>query len=206
MAQTQNGVRIMVDPPVSIVTPNAIITVDIVVDLGDETQRADAAAAYLNFDPSLVMVVDPGGDPANQVTGGIALPMIMANEVNNTLGTINYAAGALYSEPAQGHFVLCSIRFKAKGPLGTSQLPFIFDGRQRQTSVTYNGVNLPVTASDGQIIVANPTPTPTVTLEPTATPTPTVTPEPTATPTLTPTPSGYHLYLPLTMRAYRGGW
>jgi hypothetical protein len=93
------------------------ITVTVQVQAG--SQQVDGAAAYLNFDPTLLQVVS--------LTPGTTLPVPLANSFDNTAGTINYAAGNFSNFPS-GTFTLVQIALK-----GVAETP--------STTISYNNTN-----------------------------------------------------------------
>ena len=86
----------------------------------------DVAGFLINFDPTLLQVVDAAGDPATQVESG-DLPGINAvNTASNTAGTIQFAQ-AIVGGHTGGKFNVATIRLKVIAPLpaGDTQATFI---------------------------------------------------------------------------------
>ena len=140
----------------------------------------DSAEAYINFDPTLLQVVDAAGNPVNTLEAGSTFGQIIENNVDNATGQIDYAAGRVPGDPGvTTDFVLATIRFK---PLGTTAgTPLTFNlSSPRGTNVANGGYAANLTVDDGLVIVQAPTPTPTNT--------------PTATPTATATPVSWHFW------------
>jgi C1A family cysteine protease/dipeptidyl aminopeptidase/acylaminoacyl peptidase len=85
------------------------------------TIQADAGAigvggvdAFINFDPAKLAVVDrDGGTPGIQITPGTELNTVLTNNANNTLGTIDFAAGKLTGTKPTATFTVAKITFKA---------------------------------------------------------------------------------------------
>lgn len=168
----EGSVFILIDPPAKAVGVGQIWTVDIVVDAG--AQPVDGAQAAINFDPTILQVVDAAGNPTAEVIPGAALPTGLQNHVDNAAGHIDYAAGLLTDPAPSGRFCLATIRFRAIAPTGGTTLAFVFDP-PRTTDVIYDLVSVLTSHVDGWVIVAD------------GSSTPTATPGPSATPTATPT-------------------
>jgi hypothetical protein len=177
-------------------TPSVVVgsqfDVDVVVDA---TCQVDRVEAYLNFDPQRLQVVDNNpGAPGAQLAPGTALPEVLVNTADNTLGTINFVARKQTGPFPSASFTVATIRFQAISVTGQggAPVPFIFDlPGNRFTTVQFNGSSVFGGATDGVVTVNTPTPTGT---PPTATPsatggTPTHTPTNTPTPTNTRTPT-----------------
>lgn len=119
----QSGsVSFSLDPPTIDVGPGEVVPVSVKVDAS--SQPIDTVQVFLDFDPSLLQVVDDSGKPASQVSFG---PVIsngewkqpLLNQVDNSSGRIGLAAGK--GLPSGGgvdmdrEFVLAVINFKAVG-------------------------------------------------------------------------------------------
>ncbi len=164
------AVTVAVSPTTSTVYPGQQFVIQVLVQGSGAAVGADM---WLYFDPALLEVVT--------VTDGGALDVRLGLTIDNTNGVVKYGAGT-FGAPVAAPFVLATIVFRAKGPLGTSDL-------------TLDAAHTDVQGESGSIlgglihgrvnVVAPPTATPT----PTATSTPTITPSPTRTPTPTPSPS-----------------
>jgi hypothetical protein len=97
----------------------------------------DTVGFKINFDPTVLQVVDAAGDPASRVEPGDNLPGIEAmNIVSDTIGTIDFAQIIIGGQPG-GTFTVATIRFKVIAALseGTTQVMFV-DG-QGNTGVFY---------------------------------------------------------------------
>ncbi len=124
-------------------TPSQIndrFTAHLWVDAG--SLAMDGAAAYLNFDPAIVQVVE--------IRAGSVLPITLQKGFDNQMGRIEFAAGEL-SALQPGNFELAAIEFVAVGS-GQSQLAFQHN-LPAQSTITYNGESLPVVTVDGSLIV-----------------------------------------------------
>ena len=123
-------------------------------------QPVDAAQAYIDFDPSLLEVVDADAGTAGvQIQQGTALPDELQNSVDNGSGQIDFAAGIFGGQPLSGTFTLATVEFKAKATTGGTPLSFVFVA-PRETKVVLSseaGVNQLSAHTDGTVIIgANP--------------------------------------------------
>ncbi|GEM_PF-4715612 len=198
----QNGTLFIGDAPglpaTYTVTQGDIITIPI--QINGLSPNIAGVMFKLQFDPSLVQLVDINGNPATTiettnifgsgvVTSGITV------DISN--GVVNFNVRSL--SPLTNEGIIAILRWQGQA-VGTSALTF---SEPSWLDGLGNSVGVP-TLSGSEINVA-PTPTPTPTLTPTATLPPTITPTPTATstptfpptatftptprPTLTPTPT-----------------
>jgi Tol biopolymer transport system component len=145
---TEPGIiSIAISPAVTEVAVNTIFTLDIVVDSG--AQQVDAVQAFVNFDPGFLQVVDEDGNPSSTIIGGTAFQYEFLNEVDNTAGTLGYAAGSASSFPS-GAFTLATIRFKAIAETENTVTGFNLTS-PRKTRITFGGSSLPFTPFDGSV-------------------------------------------------------
>jgi hypothetical protein len=124
-------------------------TVDIMVTAG--ASSVDAAEAHINFDPLYLTVVDESGDAAHAISPGTALNVILQNVVNNSTGTIDFAAGALGVDKPSGTFIPATVHFRAERltPLFT---PLVFSVvPPRRTNVVAGGTSILGEASGAKI-------------------------------------------------------
>jgi len=158
------------------------------VDAG--AQPIDGVEVYVSFDPTYLAIVNQSGTPVTSLTSKPGLNDIVWNQVNNTLGRINYVARKTSAPFPSGTFVVASFYIKAKLPTGGAALAFSGD-----TKLLFEFRNVLADAVDGQVIVVASTPTVTATATATATATTTATSTltathtPTATATATPSPT-----------------
>ena len=128
------GLRI--EPAQSAADRGQVVTVEIILGAGD--QLVDALAAHLDFDPLRLMVVNEAGAPTDRIqaqTGHATL----ANQVNNTLGTIDYGIVCSDTPPLAGTTAIASVRFKVKdGAYGDAWVRFIASG-PRETGAYFEG-------------------------------------------------------------------
>ena len=183
-------VTIAISPASRTVTVGEVFTLDITIEAG--SQPVDTGAAFIDFDPVYLTVVDASGNPSDQITPGSTLDTVLQNSVDNGTGQIDYVAGVLAGTPPSGTFTLATIRFKATAQTAAGGTPtsFVFSPPARNTDVLYEGNSVLGPHIDGNVVISTP-----------ATATPTHTPTPTATPTPTPTVT-YRIYLPLILKNY----
>ena len=107
-------------------------------------QPVDGAASYLSFDPAVLQIA--------AVLPGNGLPVIIQNQVNNQQGQLNLVAGALTSPFPSSNFVLATVVFTATNLSSETPLRFAVSGA-RQSSVTYEGIILPVQVENSLVSV-----------------------------------------------------
>ena len=144
----QPAVSISIDPLSTTTWVNSIFTVDIVIEAGD--QPVDGAEAHIDFNPDYLTVVDADGNPTNSIIGGSALPTELQNSVDNSQGTIDYAAGMLVGTPPTGTFTLATIRFKAVAEISETPIVFSFTS-PRKTDVVFEGQSILGEHTDGSV-------------------------------------------------------
>jgi cohesin domain-containing protein len=94
-------------------------------------QPVDGAAAYVNFDPTVLQV--------EGVTAGKRLGVELHRHVDNAAGAVDYAAGAFGAFPA-GTFSLATLRFRA---LRTGATTLVLNrSGSRQSDVTFGGASV----------------------------------------------------------------
>jgi hypothetical protein len=159
-------VEVAVEPAFKSVQPDQIFTLNVVIRAGN--QPIDGAQAYLDFDPTDLLVVDLAGNPTNQIIAGTALDLLIQNTVDNGAGQINFAAGKIGGPFPTGTFTLATIRFKALGESAGSWVTF-HRNTPRDTKVVFTSNLLLEQTTDGVVVIsAQPTPTPTATATPRA--------------------------------------
>jgi hypothetical protein len=180
-------VNIRISPAATTVPVGNTFNIDLMVDAG--SQSVDAVDAFLDFNPTYLQVIGITPDLT-------ALPTLLANSFDNTLGRIAYSAGKLVGGPVTGTFRVASIQFQAIAQTAGTGLTFAFQPPLRNTDAFYQGASVFGSATNGTVVIQGPTNTPTRT--PTASRTPTRTPTvssntatPTRTPTRTPTVSNH---------------
>jgi Leucine-rich repeat (LRR) protein len=140
-AQTTSGTVVM-----RVATPQVNIgetySVEIQVQAGE--QQVDGASAYLEFDPTLLEVVN--------MTSGDHLNLTLENSFDNAAGSIRFAAGKLTAPYPSGDFELVTIRLRAKAATVRTPLGFVFNP-SRRTYATFGGASVFEYAEDGNIII-----------------------------------------------------
>ena len=128
--------ELKVAPVLSQVRAGEIFAVSLEASTG--TGRADAVAAYLDFDPEALTVVDENGDPTIRIIPGTVLANVTRNAVDNTVGRIGFAANG---GPAGGRFKVATIRFKALRPSAPRALTWSL-AAPRHSDLTLGGVSV----------------------------------------------------------------
>jgi len=119
------------------------ITVSILVKAGN--QLGGAVQANLNFDPTKLRV--------KQVIGNTTLlPMVLQNQYNNSVGSLDYAAGTVANFPS-GTFTLVQIQFEALAATPGTAITFHL-GAPRNTDVSYGGVSVLTGSVNGSVIIS----------------------------------------------------
>ena len=188
MLRAATPVILSLSPSPLTMVPGETVTMTIEVQAG--TQSVDGVAAYLDFDPARFALsgVSPGAD----------LPFPLANQVDNTVGTLDLVRGALAAPFPSGTFVLATFQLQAIGTVGPGTLTFNqgTPSPLRQSDVTSGGAsvlgsvtNLTVNVVDPGVPTATATMTATTISTATATITATAIPTAVATMTATTTPT-----------------
>jgi hypothetical protein len=102
-------------------------TVALQVEAGQ--QPVDGAAAYLNFDPTVLQVED--------VTAGNQLGVELQRQLDNAAGTVDYAA-ATFADFPSGSFALATVQFRALQPAAVTSLT-LRRLAPRQSDATFGG-------------------------------------------------------------------
>jgi DNA-binding beta-propeller fold protein YncE len=93
-------------------------TADVTIQVTAGSQAVDAVAAYVDFDPTVLQVVDANGQPTTAIQAASGpLDVVIQNVVDNAHGRIGFAAGVLSSARPSGTFTLGTIHFKVIGAL-----------------------------------------------------------------------------------------
>ena len=146
-------VVIAIEPQTTNTVVGQQFDVEIEVRAGD--QQVDGAAAYINFDPSLLQVVS--------ITPGSTLDSQLRNEVDNDAGEISLAYGTFAPFPS-GTFTLATVTFEATN--ATAGTPLAFNSeRPRKTNATFGGQSVLSSAVDGTVVIESASLTASVTLE-----------------------------------------
>lgn len=108
-------------------------------------QPVDSVAAYLNFDPSVLQIVS--------IAPGTILPVVIQNQFDNALGTLDFSAGTFSNFPT-GSFDLATLTLRAVRPSVGSPLAFNH-AVPRASDSAYQGRSIFERAEDGLIVIAN---------------------------------------------------
>jgi len=108
----------------------------IVIDAGD--QPVDTVELYLVYPPDELTIVDTAGNPVSQIAATAMLPVVVANDVDNDLGAIEFAATAAGQESPRGSFVVARFRVRAEAAGLDSWILFGRD-ETHATDVLYRG-------------------------------------------------------------------
>ena len=117
-----------------------IVELQVLLDADGET--FDTLGFLINFDQTLLQVVDAAGDPASQVESGSLRGFNVANIASNTEGTIEFSQ-AIIGGQTGGTFTVATIRFEVIAPLPEGGTQATFTGVARGwTGVFSEGDNL----------------------------------------------------------------
>ena len=140
-------------PADSFVSVGNIFTLDIQAGAGE----LDTVSAYIDFDPTLLQVVNAAGQPAYAIEmNPDAFSFATVNFVDADLGHIDFSATRYLPPNLIGFFRAATIRFRARSN-GTASLVFAREG-DRYSDLTLAGESLnPVLHNAGVFIGATPT-------------------------------------------------
>src|SRR5262249_21612775 len=113
-AQAQGGVVLALVPATQTVQPG--VPFDVTVEVRAGAQPVDNAAAYLNFDPSVLQVVSS--------TPGSALQFTLQNTIDNPYGHVDLAQGTVFGTYVTGTFTLATVRFNAIANTAGTEIVF----------------------------------------------------------------------------------
>ncbi len=148
LAPRSQTVSLRLSPTASYVRAGEQFQMDIELHTAD--QQADHVQAFVNFDPTVLRVVDAAGDPASQIISGAVLTTVLTNSVNNTLGYVNFVAEG---EPQDGRILVGTIRFQAISTTTGSRITFNI-GVTRTSDVLLAGESVLASARDAQVAIA----------------------------------------------------
>jgi uncharacterized repeat protein (TIGR01451 family) len=137
-------VIISVEPALNQVMAGDNFTVTVQLQTGD--QLVDGAQVSLNFDPSVLQVVQMNGNST-------AFPLELISQYDNTNGTIDYSAGTLSNFPS-GDITVLEIELEALADTAGTSLEFNLTP-PRVTDATYGGESVLTDVQDGVVIVGN---------------------------------------------------
>uniref|UniRef100_UPI00196ABD4A cohesin domain-containing protein n=1 Tax=Candidatus Chloroploca sp. Khr17 TaxID=2496869 RepID=UPI00196ABD4A len=178
--RAESSITLQLNPSTLTLAPGETATVTIEVEAGSSS--VDGVAAFLNFDPSRVVLQSLQVDPA--------FPVVLLNTIDPVEGTVDLVVGALNAPFPSGTFAVATFEVRALNVEGTTTLTFDRGETDllRQSDLTWAGASILEVTRDLTLEIAEaPPPTATPTAPPTATPTAPPTATPTAPPTATPT-------------------
>jgi hypothetical protein len=146
-----NPVDLGIWPPVYIAEVGEVFTLLVQAYAGE--QGVDGVSLYLDFNPTLLQVVDAEGNPTDQIEGQPLLPNILYNQADNVLGQIEFHAGRELGGVPSGTFPVALIRFKALAPTGGTPVTFS-QTLPRKTEVAFEGYSVLGNLYDGQVRTA----------------------------------------------------
>ncbi len=135
---------LVIEPDSVRVLPGNTFKVSVMVDSG--SYEVDSAQANINFDPALIQVVSMTGNTT-------AFPMTLDNKYDNTLGTLDYAAGALSNFPS-GKIQLVEIVFRALSSEATTALTFNNIGL-RKSDVASKGSSVLASTESATVLIGS---------------------------------------------------
>jgi hypothetical protein len=109
-----------------------------------ETQPVVAGAGYINFNPTQLQV--------NSITPGTAFDVGLESSFDNTLGEINFAAGAWDNPLSTQPFDFMTVNFKLLQLGGEQSLSFS-NTEERQTILATNGEDVTARDENGGVII-----------------------------------------------------
>lgn len=141
-------------PPVLLIINPAMKTVnvgesfDLAVQVQAGSQQVEGAAAYLNFDASLLKVTN--------LAAASSLPTVITSNYDNTLGHVDFAAGQLGTPLPSGTFTVVTVTFQALATVASPGSSVTFNGTMpRLADVTYNGASVLTGTTPASIIIQN---------------------------------------------------
>ncbi len=138
-----HSVTLEIAPPTSQVRVGEPFTVTAHIETG--LQQVDGVSVYLNFDPALLQV-QAVTQPNN------LLPLVIQNQFNNSVGTVDFAAGAFSGFPS-GAFDVVQVRFQAQ-TITNPETPLAFEASlPRRTDATFGGQSV-LNGATGGLVVA----------------------------------------------------
>lgn len=135
---------------VTLITPDYPVAVtstfDVVIQVNPGGAPIDAAAAYLNFDPSLFEVV--------RVQPGTTLPIFLQSITDNSIGRVDFAAGQLPPTYPSESFTLATVTLRALAPVDAGLITLnVGSDALRRTDVTFAGQSVIANATGAVVMV-----------------------------------------------------
>lgn len=142
--------RLYLDPSDTSVAVNEIFTVDLMAELGSAT--ADTFAAFIDFNPQFLEVVDEFGTPATSIElNTMVFSSSTANSVDNAAGRIDFSASR-FDTPLASNFKAATIRFRAKNAVDATELAFAV-GEPRDSGLFESGQSLGAGLENGTVSI-----------------------------------------------------
>ncbi len=141
---TTGGAVLAAVPEAAVVPTGRVFRMDLEVRAGGDP--VDGAAAYLEFDPTVLEAV--------RVVGSGVLPQEIAASVDNDAGRVSYVAGAFDSFPS-GNFSLATVEFLAKRNAVAALVLFEIEA-PRRTDVAFAGSSLLAGREGATVAIAGP--------------------------------------------------
>ena len=156
-----SGVPVDLDPASATLSVGETVTLSIQVG-ASSSQPVDTVQVYLDFDSTLLQVVDSNGDPATQVTLGPILQPgglwkdVLLNAVDNQAGRVVVAGGkGLEGTDATEEFVLATVRFKALGVAPETLVAFDTEAPEK-TRAVFQGTEVTGAAIGATLAITGP--------------------------------------------------
>jgi hypothetical protein len=146
------GVNASVQPAIETVGVGEVF--ELIIQAEAEDQLVSGIDAFVNFDPAYLEVVDADtGTPGIQIIPGSALPTVIVNEADNSIGTIDFSAGKLGAPFPTGTFTVATIEFRALAPTRPSTALTFSTTPPRETRVDYAGNDVTGTLTGGSVTI-----------------------------------------------------
>jgi len=131
-------VSLRIVPAQTVATLGQVVTLEVKAEAG--SQQVDVAELHLDYDRTVLQIVDAAGLPATQIEAGATLPTVFLNNVNSAYGWIDFVAASLGGPPASGPFTIAWLRVKVLQSQST-WVRFSFSAL-RTTDLTYRGASV----------------------------------------------------------------
>jgi hypothetical protein len=135
---TGGAVSLRLVPAARQVMAGQVMTLAVVASTG--SQLVDSLEVYIDFDPSILALVDAAGQPAEHVIAGNGLQTVLLNQVDAARGRIGFIAASLNHAPISGDVAAAMLRFKVL-KAGATWVRFSFSD-WRGSAAAYQGVSL----------------------------------------------------------------
>jgi len=149
-------VNISLQPATEHVGVGEVFDLIIQAEAGD--QPVSGISAFIDFDPAYLEVVDADAETGGiQITPGSTLTMVMLNEADNSIGTIDYSAGKLGEPFPTGTFTVATIQFRALAQTSPITSIIFSTDFPRETVVDYSGNDVTGTLTGGTVCISEAT-------------------------------------------------